>query len=557
MGKGKNDLNLWKRNDMNSEDIFRLALNITDPWFIKEIKLEKSSEKHFGKLSIEIDFKRSGTFLFSDGKDYKAYDTEVRTWKHMNFFEHGCFLTARLPRIMDSENKAKTVTVPWARSGSGFTLLYEAFAMLLIEQEMPVSRVSQILRETPPRIWRIFNHWISKAVSKNDVSRVRQVGIDETSSRKVHNYVTMVIRFLRNQVFGFQKPGIIRLLMQCLILSVVLTSCESDQNESNWVDGDSLTISQYLEKNKGEYSKFYRLLTEGKMLGTLYAYNPYGEDYTLFLPTDEAIDHYIEQNQKYGNFEELVKDTGFVKILTRYHTINRKIRSDEFPDGALNDLTLTGDRLVTCFNSDGKNQIIKVNNVASIVKSNLKMTNGYIHVISEVLQQVNITGYDWLQQQNDYSILAQAMKLSGIKSKLWWSKYTILAEHDSIYRKKGINKIEDLIARIASPGLSLSDKANSFYLFTAYHLIGGEFYLNDFKWGSEKYTTLASKPLTIAVGYEIMINPGVDTYRIKITESGDTTVIDYIRPIWQNCNIMTRTGPVHSISDVMYFNPMP
>lgn len=178
---------------MNSEDIFRLALNIVDPWFIKGIQLEKSSEKLFGKLTIEIDFKRGGTFLFSDGKEYKAYDTEVRTWKHLNFFEHECFLTARVPRIMDSENKAKTVTVPWARAGSGFTLLYEAFAMLLIEQEMPVSKVSQTLRETSPRIWRIFNHWISKAVSKDDVSRVRQVGIDETSSRKGHNYVTVGI----------------------------------------------------------------------------------------------------------------------------------------------------------------------------------------------------------------------------------------------------------------------------------------------------------------------------------------------------------------------------
>jgi len=27
---------------MNSEDIFLLALNIVDPWFIKAIKLEKS-----------------------------------------------------------------------------------------------------------------------------------------------------------------------------------------------------------------------------------------------------------------------------------------------------------------------------------------------------------------------------------------------------------------------------------------------------------------------------------------------------------------------------------
>ena len=46
------------------------------------------------------------------------------------------------------------------------------------------------------------------------------------------------------------------------------------------------------------------LLKEGKLFGTLYAYNPYGEDYTLFLPTDKAIDEFIQQNQDYENFEE-------------------------------------------------------------------------------------------------------------------------------------------------------------------------------------------------------------------------------------------------------------
>lgn len=106
---------------MNSTDIFRIALNIVDPWFIKEIKLEKNPGMLFGKLTIEIDFKRGSTFLFTDGKEYKAYDTDVRTWKHLNFFEHECYLTARVPRIMDSENKAKTVQIPWARAGSGFT----------------------------------------------------------------------------------------------------------------------------------------------------------------------------------------------------------------------------------------------------------------------------------------------------------------------------------------------------------------------------------------------------------------------------------------------------
>lgn len=361
-----------------------------------------------------------------------------------------------------------------------------------------------------------------------------------------------------NQLFGFRKPVITRILVQLMILSVLISSCKSDRDESNWVNEDSLTISQYLEKNQEEYSKFYKLMSESKMLNTLYAYNPYGNDYTLFLPTDEAIDNYIQQNQDYGNFEELLKDTSFIKMLTRYHTVNRKVHTDEFPDGALNDRTLTGDRLVTGFYTEGNNQLIKVNNSAPIVKSNLKMTNGYIHVISEVLQQAEISGYDWLQQQDDYSILAQAVKLSGVRSRLWWDKYTIIAEHDSVYRRCGINNVEDLIERIATPGMQLSNRNNTFHLFAAYHFVGGEYYLNDLSWGNDKYTTLATgKSLTIDVGTEIKINPGVDTYGFTVSNTGDTTSINYIRPVWENCNIMTSTGAIHSIPDVLFYESFP
>lgn len=178
---------------MNSKEIFSLALNLQWPWFIKEITLEKEGSKLFGRLRIEIDFHKGAKFPMSDGESYPTYDTEKRTWQHLNFFEHECYIVARVPRIRDKENKVHRVQVPWARAGSGFTLLFEAFAMLLIEQEMPVNKVAKTLRITAPRIWRLFTYWIKRAISKDDVSQVEQIGIDEKSSHKGHHYVTVTI----------------------------------------------------------------------------------------------------------------------------------------------------------------------------------------------------------------------------------------------------------------------------------------------------------------------------------------------------------------------------
>lgn len=79
------------------------------------------------------------------------------------------------------------VEVPWARPKSGFTLLFEAYMMMLVESEMPVGGMSKTVKETAPRIWRIFRHWVSKSRAAIDLSAVRRIGVDETSSRKGTN----------------------------------------------------------------------------------------------------------------------------------------------------------------------------------------------------------------------------------------------------------------------------------------------------------------------------------------------------------------------------------
>jgi uncharacterized surface protein with fasciclin (FAS1) repeats len=364
----------------------------------------------------------------------------------------------------------------------------------------------------------------------------------------------MEISFKRFLIKQFRRH-LVWIFLNCIMTSVIFVSCDSDPYGDRWT-GNQLTIGQYLENNKNEFSKSYELLEKGKMRSALFAYNPYGEGYTLFLPTNEAIDRFI-QKQSYGNFEELLRDTNFIYTLMRYHTLKKQVHTNDFPFGVIRDSTFSGNRLSVGFYPEGNSHLIKINNIAPIIKSNLEMTNGYIHVISEVLQQTEVSGYDWIQQQDGYSILARALEVSGIKSRLWWTKYTILAEHDSIYHKKGIFNIEDLTKRVATPGMSLTNRSNSFYKFVGYHIMGGEFYLNELYWGNRKYTTLESNPLTIIVGTEIKINPGIDDYGYTITASGDTTMIDYVSPIWENCNIVTRTGPIHSISDVLFYLPVP
>jgi len=183
---------------MNCDQIFTLGLGIKEPWIIKEVELKKVMANY--ELHIEIDFEKGTKFLDEVGELCQVHDTKQKVWRHLNFFQHECYLHCRVPRIKTKEGKVKLVEVPWARIGSGFTLLFESYVMMLIEAEMPVNNVGQLVGEYPHRIWTIFNYWINRAYIDDQPSTPKRLGFDETSQRKGHKYITCAVDIARSKV---------------------------------------------------------------------------------------------------------------------------------------------------------------------------------------------------------------------------------------------------------------------------------------------------------------------------------------------------------------------
>lgn len=176
---------------MNSEQLFKMALGIEIPWEIVGIQLENSET---GKeLHININFKLGSRFPDESGVLCEVHDTTPKTWRHLNFFEHACYLHCRVPRIETKDGKVKLVEVPWSRPGSGFTLLFESYVMALIEYEMPINKIAQLVNENAHRLWTIFNYWIKRAYNADQPKAPKKLGLDETSKRKGHDYITLAV----------------------------------------------------------------------------------------------------------------------------------------------------------------------------------------------------------------------------------------------------------------------------------------------------------------------------------------------------------------------------
>lgn len=174
---------------MNSESLFAVALGITPPWEVEGVDFSKENKR----LDIKIGFRRGATFACPVcGTAAPVHDTSEKTWRHLNFFQFDAYLTARVPRVKcpNADHGVKQVPVPWARAGSGFTLLFEALVMALV-REMPVKAAAALLGEHDTRIWRVIDHYIQSARAQADYSDVRRVGMDETSARRGQDYISL------------------------------------------------------------------------------------------------------------------------------------------------------------------------------------------------------------------------------------------------------------------------------------------------------------------------------------------------------------------------------
>jgi transposase len=176
---------------MRDIDLFQLALGLMPPWMVQSSEFDPASKR----LDICLYFPRGSTFACPTcGQEgLKAHDTVQKKWRHLNFFQHEAYLSAKVPRVRCKNcGSLRLVEVPWARPGSGFTLLFEAMIMTLAKA-MPVKTLSQYVEEHDTRLWRIIHHYVEKGRDKADYSEVSEVGFDETSSKRGHNYVSLFV----------------------------------------------------------------------------------------------------------------------------------------------------------------------------------------------------------------------------------------------------------------------------------------------------------------------------------------------------------------------------
>jgi transposase len=191
---------------VSEERLFALALGLSAPWRVERTEFDPDA----GRLDLYLDFERGARFPCPQPgcsqKSCRVHDTEDKTWRHLDFFQHKAFLHARTPRSDCPEHGVHLVAVPWARPGSGFTLLFEAL-LITFAKAMPVKAIAKHVREQDTRIWRVLQAFVGRERAKLNYSGVRRVGMDETAAARGQDYVSIFMDLDADKRVLFATPG--------------------------------------------------------------------------------------------------------------------------------------------------------------------------------------------------------------------------------------------------------------------------------------------------------------------------------------------------------------
>ena len=170
------------------EQLFTQALGLSAPWAVTSVDFRQPE----GAIHFAVECQAQRLACPACGAaEQPIHDRIERRWQHLHFFQFKAFILARLPRVACTAcGKTGQVQPPWARPGSGFSLVMEAFVIALC-QAMPVAHVARLVGVSDDRIWRVLRHHVGQARAQEDYSTVKRVGVDETSSRRGQRYVTL------------------------------------------------------------------------------------------------------------------------------------------------------------------------------------------------------------------------------------------------------------------------------------------------------------------------------------------------------------------------------
>lgn len=297
------------------------------------------------------------------------------------------------------------------------------------------------------------------------------------------------------------------LLILGILLAVSFNSCKREH--LTYSTTSDVNIYSYLEQNADQFSMFKQIVDKA---GYSTFINTYGT-YTLFAANNDGVKAYLKATNR-ASVDNI--DEATAKKLVSISLIADTIGTQLFTDGKMRTPTTQGQFLITGAANVGGVSSITINRQANLVKGNVKLGNGIIHIIDNVLQPAPLTLAKMIEQNPNYSIFSDALKATGFFDSLnveataqtnTSRKFlTLIAQTNAVFNAAGIPDFNTLKAKYSTTG-NPKNPTDSLYLFMAYRVFPELAYLSDVV-AASSHPTLAPLEVTTSMldGQSVLLN---------------------------------------------------
>jgi transposase len=174
-------------NDLNEH--YSALLGLDELWQVDDVNLDLASNQVVIQLSH-----RGGRLICPDcgGQCSQADLGPERTWRHLDTMQFRTELKARIPRSRCTDCGVKTIAVPWGGKHSRFTLMFEAFAIKVLQSCANVSKAATLLGLSWDAVHKIIERAVARGLERRQLDGIEHLGMDEKSFGKGHDYVSVM-----------------------------------------------------------------------------------------------------------------------------------------------------------------------------------------------------------------------------------------------------------------------------------------------------------------------------------------------------------------------------
>ena len=174
-------------NDLNLH--YRQLLGLGDDWNVENVDLDLVASRVIIELSH-----RGGRLVCPECETEcsRADTAPKRTWRHLDTMQFATEIRAAVPRCRCEKCGIKTIAVPWAGKHSRFTLMFEAFAIRVLQSAANVKKAAELLGLSWDAAHRIMAVAVDRGLQRRETDEVKHVGIDEKSFGRGHDYVSIM-----------------------------------------------------------------------------------------------------------------------------------------------------------------------------------------------------------------------------------------------------------------------------------------------------------------------------------------------------------------------------